>query len=204
MGKRNYLVDGLSGVGKPSVYEELIRRGYKAISTDLVPTVPGPSMPTLTPASQSDSLVTIPGCGISKRLSADSKARNQRCCSSVGAVATFTASCPTSPRCSTSESMTTRCVAASKRGQTPTGRLAKRELKPCSDSIGAARRRSGPSMWTRPSLFTRSSTTCFAGPIVDACSKRLVGPLRKCAHSSGALFGLSPGETFPGRLPRDV
>jgi len=28
------LVDGLSGVGKSSVYEELIRRGYKAISTD--------------------------------------------------------------------------------------------------------------------------------------------------------------------------
>src|SRR6266568_5421617 len=33
--KRNYLVEGLSGAGKSSVYEELIRRGYKAISTDL-------------------------------------------------------------------------------------------------------------------------------------------------------------------------
>jgi gluconate kinase len=32
--KRNYLVEGLSGTGKSSVYEELIRRGYKAISTD--------------------------------------------------------------------------------------------------------------------------------------------------------------------------
>jgi hypothetical protein len=32
--KRNYLVEGLSGAGKSSVYEELIRRGYKAISTD--------------------------------------------------------------------------------------------------------------------------------------------------------------------------
>jgi broad-specificity NMP kinase len=32
--KRNYLVAGLSGAGKSSVYEELIRRGYKAISTD--------------------------------------------------------------------------------------------------------------------------------------------------------------------------
>jgi hypothetical protein len=32
--KRNYLVEGLAGVGKSSVYEELIRRGYKAISTD--------------------------------------------------------------------------------------------------------------------------------------------------------------------------
>jgi hypothetical protein len=31
---RNYLVEGLSGAGKSSVYEELIRRGYKAISTD--------------------------------------------------------------------------------------------------------------------------------------------------------------------------
>jgi hypothetical protein len=34
MAKRNYLVEGLSGVGKSSVYDELIRRGYKAISTD--------------------------------------------------------------------------------------------------------------------------------------------------------------------------
>jgi hypothetical protein len=32
--KRNYLVEGLSGTGKSSVYEELVRRGYKAISTD--------------------------------------------------------------------------------------------------------------------------------------------------------------------------
>ena len=34
MAKRNYLVEGSSGAGKSSVYEELIRRGYKAISTD--------------------------------------------------------------------------------------------------------------------------------------------------------------------------
>jgi gluconate kinase len=34
MAKRNYLVAGLSGAGKSSVYEELIRRGYKAISAD--------------------------------------------------------------------------------------------------------------------------------------------------------------------------
>jgi gluconate kinase len=34
MAIRNYLVEGLSGTGKSSVYEELIRRGYKAISTD--------------------------------------------------------------------------------------------------------------------------------------------------------------------------
>ena len=34
MAKRNYLVAGLSGTGKSSVYEELIRRGHKAISTD--------------------------------------------------------------------------------------------------------------------------------------------------------------------------
>jgi hypothetical protein len=27
-------VEGLSGTGKSSIYEELIRRGYKAISTD--------------------------------------------------------------------------------------------------------------------------------------------------------------------------
>ncbi|MFL6044133.1 MAG: hypothetical protein ACJ72M_03340 [Propionibacteriaceae bacterium] len=34
MAKRNYLVEGLSAAGKSSVYEELIRRGYTAISTD--------------------------------------------------------------------------------------------------------------------------------------------------------------------------
>jgi hypothetical protein len=34
MAERNYLVEGLSGAGKSSVYEELIHRGYKAISTD--------------------------------------------------------------------------------------------------------------------------------------------------------------------------
>ena len=34
MAKRNYLVEGLSGAGKSSVYQELIRRGYTAISTD--------------------------------------------------------------------------------------------------------------------------------------------------------------------------
>jgi len=34
MANRNYLVGGLSGAGKSSVYEELIRRGYLAISTD--------------------------------------------------------------------------------------------------------------------------------------------------------------------------
>ena len=34
MAKRNYLVEGLSGAGKSMIYEELIRRGYKAISTD--------------------------------------------------------------------------------------------------------------------------------------------------------------------------
>jgi gluconate kinase len=34
MAQQNYLVEGLSGTGKSAVYEELIRRGYKAISTD--------------------------------------------------------------------------------------------------------------------------------------------------------------------------
>ena len=34
MARRNYLVEGLSGAGKSSVYEELIGRGYLAISTD--------------------------------------------------------------------------------------------------------------------------------------------------------------------------
>jgi hypothetical protein len=36
MAKRNYLVEGLSGTGKSSVYEELIRRGFQAVSTDRV------------------------------------------------------------------------------------------------------------------------------------------------------------------------
>ena len=36
MAKRNYLVEGLSGAGKSSVYEQLVRRGYPAISSDRV------------------------------------------------------------------------------------------------------------------------------------------------------------------------
>jgi gluconate kinase len=32
--QRNFLVDGLSGTGKSSVYDELVRRGYSAISSD--------------------------------------------------------------------------------------------------------------------------------------------------------------------------
>ena len=34
MARRNFLVEGLSGCGKSSVYDELIRRGYNAVSTD--------------------------------------------------------------------------------------------------------------------------------------------------------------------------
>jgi gluconate kinase len=34
MAKVNYLIDGLSGTGKSSIYEELNRRGYHAISSD--------------------------------------------------------------------------------------------------------------------------------------------------------------------------
>jgi gluconate kinase len=34
MAKTNYLIDGLSGTGKSSIYEELTRRGYHAISSD--------------------------------------------------------------------------------------------------------------------------------------------------------------------------
>src|SRR6476469_1217495 len=49
MAQRNYLVEGLSGAGKSSVYEELIRRGYNAVSTDRAWKVPadpdtGPSV----------------------------------------------------------------------------------------------------------------------------------------------------------------
>ncbi len=34
MAKTNYLVEDLSGTGKSSVYDELTRRGYAALSTD--------------------------------------------------------------------------------------------------------------------------------------------------------------------------
>ena len=34
MAKIDYLIDGLSGTGKSSSYEELTRRGYYAISSD--------------------------------------------------------------------------------------------------------------------------------------------------------------------------
>src|SRR5690242_19490804 len=34
MAKRNYWVDGLSGTGKSSVYVDLRRRGFMAVSTD--------------------------------------------------------------------------------------------------------------------------------------------------------------------------
>jgi hypothetical protein len=34
MAKINYLIDGLSGTGKSTVYEELTRRGHHAISSD--------------------------------------------------------------------------------------------------------------------------------------------------------------------------
>src|SRR5215217_3269710 len=34
MARRNYLVDGLSGTSKSAVFDELIRRGHSAISTD--------------------------------------------------------------------------------------------------------------------------------------------------------------------------
>ena len=109
MAKRNYLVEGLSGVGKSSVYEELIRRGYKAISTDRAWKV------------HADPDTDLPGrpihstrCGTSKKLSANSKARNQKCCLFVEAAVIATAFCRISRRYSTSVSTMTPCVAASK------------------------------------------------------------------------------------------
>src|SRR5215204_1033932 len=110
MAKRNYLVEGLSGAGKSSVYEELIRRGYKAISTDRAWAYNA----DLIPVSQVGPFVTTPSCGTSKKLSANSKARNQTCYLSVEAAAIATAFCPISPRYSTSASTMTPCVAASK------------------------------------------------------------------------------------------
>ena len=34
MAKKNYLIEGVSGTGKTSVYHELIKRGYRAIDGD--------------------------------------------------------------------------------------------------------------------------------------------------------------------------
>jgi hypothetical protein len=72
-------VEGLSGTGKSSVYEELIRRGYKAISTDRAWSYSADP----DTVSQAGPLVTTPGCGTGKSLSANSNARNQTCCLSV-------------------------------------------------------------------------------------------------------------------------
>src|SRR3954464_11624376 len=97
MAERNYLVEGLSGTGKSSVYKELIRRGYKAISTDRAWAYhadPETGLP--------GGFVTTLSGGTRKRLSASSRARNQRCCSSAEAAAIETASCRISPRYSTS------------------------------------------------------------------------------------------------------
>jgi hypothetical protein len=64
--KANYLVEGLSGTGKSSVYKELTRRGYSALSTDriwahiLLPP---------RPVSQAGPVVIITGSGIRLRQS---------------------------------------------------------------------------------------------------------------------------------------
>jgi hypothetical protein len=58
MAERNYLVEGLSGAGKSSVYEELIRRGYKG----LAPTASGRTMPT--PESPEPKVLFV--CGSSR------------------------------------------------------------------------------------------------------------------------------------------
>src|ERR1700689_1263954 len=59
MGKRNYLIEGVSGSGKTAVCTELQRRGYQAIHGDRelvyrgdpetgLPTAPGTGTPTAT------------------------------------------------------------------------------------------------------------------------------------------------------------
>ena len=114
MAQRNYLVEGLSGAGKSSVYEELIQRGYKAVTTDRAWKY------------RNDR------CGTSKKPSASSKTRSQTCCSSVEAAAIATAFCPISPRSSTSASTTTRCVAASVSAPTTTLASSPRSSSSCS------------------------------------------------------------------------
>src|SRR4030095_12088532 len=128
MAKRNYLVEGLSGAGKSSVYEELVRRGYTAITTDRAWAYhadPNTGLPV-------GPFITTTLCGTSKKLSANSKARNQKCCLSVEVAVIATTFCPISPRYLTSASTTTLCVAASKSAPMTTGRSAKRESNLCS------------------------------------------------------------------------
>ena len=128
MAKRNYLVEGLSGTGKSAVYEELIRRGYKAVSTD-----------------RAWSYHADPGTGLrggparhdnwvwdQEKAVRELAARNRKCCSSAAAAGIATSSCAISPRCSTSASTMTPCVTVSKSAPTTTGRLAKRESNSCS------------------------------------------------------------------------
>ena len=122
-------MEGLSHVGKSSVYEELIRRGYKAVSTDRAWSY------------YADPDTGLPGgphrhdTWLWDRQRALADLENPEpevlfvCGSSRNSYAFF----PYSPRSSTSASTTTRCVAASKRVRRTTGRMVKRESNSCSN-----------------------------------------------------------------------
>src|SRR4051794_39325951 len=137
MAKRNYLVEGLSGAGKSSVYEALIGRGYKAISTDRAwkyHPAPDTGLPGR-PVDHANSMWD-------ERKAVDElETRNQTCCSSVEAAVIATASCPTSPRYSTSALTMTRCGAGSESAPTTTLASSPRSSSSCSASIGATRNR---------------------------------------------------------------
>src|SRR5207237_903538 len=124
MAKRNYLVEGLSGAGKSSVYEELIRRGYRAISTDRAwayhadPDTGLPGGPThhdnfMWDKQKAVSGTRKPGTRIAVCL------RKQPLSRPLSALF--------HEDISTSASTMTPCVAASKSAPMTTGRLAKTE-----------------------------------------------------------------------------
>ena len=109
MAKRNYLVEGLSGAGKSSVHQELIRRGYAAISTDRAW------------AYHADPDTGLPGGPVShdnwmwdqQKAVIELESPDPEVLFVCGTAVIATASCPFSPRYSISASTMKRCVAAS-------------------------------------------------------------------------------------------
>ncbi len=142
MAKRNYLVEGLSGAGKSSVYQELIRRGYPAISTDRAW------------AYHADPDTGLPGGPVhhdhwmwdQQRALSELESPVPEVYLSVEAAVIATASCPISPRYSTSASTMKRCVVASKSAPIMTLANSPRKSKSCSSSIGATKNRPERSM----------------------------------------------------------
>lgn len=135
MAKRNYLVEGLSGVGKSWVYEELIRRGYRAISADRAwaynadPETGMPGGPV-----GHDSWVWERSAAV--RELARPEPEVLFVCGSNRNSDQFL---PYFTKVFNLQIDVTRCVTDSKREPTTIGRLAKRELSSCLNSIGRAK-----------------------------------------------------------------